>query len=97
MRLVRAAPSCLCLALTTHNNQQQPNQPYTYARTPNRVVASVDFDGLGAADHSPVGVLLLSLGAPDDPDDVEPYLANVFADPELLSLPPPLAPVRPRR
>ena len=31
----------------------------------------VDFDTLGAADNSPVGVLLLSVGAPETADDVE--------------------------
>mmetsp|Transcript_11380 Transcript_11380/g.19105 ORF Transcript_11380/g.19105 Transcript_11380/m.19105 type:complete len:477 (+) Transcript_11380:28-1458(+) len=48
----------------------------------------VDFDALGAADHGPVGVLLLSVGSPETPDDVEEYLYNVFCDPEILTLPP---------
>jgi len=52
---------------------------------------SVEFDGLGSADFSPVGVLLLSVGSPGTPDDVEEYLYNVFRDPEILTLPPALA------
>ncbi|GAB4213909.1 MAG: ferrochelatase [Synechococcales cyanobacterium] len=33
------------------------------------------------------GVLLLNLGGPDTLDDVQPFLYNLFADPELLRLP----------
>jgi ferrochelatase len=43
-----------------------------------------------ANDASPVGVLLLSVGAPASADDVEEYLYNVFCDPEILTLPPAL-------
>ena len=43
-----------------------------------------------ANDASPVGVLLLSVGAPATADDVEEYLYNVFCDPEILTLPPAL-------
>ena len=34
-----------------------------------------------------VGVLLLNLGGPDTLDDVEPFLFNLFADPEIIRLP----------
>jgi len=34
-----------------------------------------------------VGVLLLNLGGPDTLDDVEPFLYNLFADPEIIRLP----------
>lgn len=47
-----------------------------------------DFDSLGSADHSTVGILLLSVGAPETCDDVEEYLYNVFCDPEIMTLPP---------
>ena len=47
-----------------------------------------EFETLGEADHGPVGVLLLSVGAPETPDDVEEYLYNVFCDPEIRTLPP---------
>jgi len=53
--------------------------------------ANVEFDQLSVADHGPVGVLLLSVGAPETPDDVEEYLYNVFCDPEIRTLPPALA------
>lgn len=34
-----------------------------------------------------VGVLLLNLGGPDQPDDVRPFLYNLFSDPEIIRLP----------
>eukprot|EP00887_Chlorella_sp_A99_P000003 scaffold16.g3.t1 len=35
-----------------------------------------------------VGVLLLNLGGPDTLDDVQPFLYNLFADPDIIRLPP---------
>ena len=52
---------------------------------------SAEFDALQNADHGSVGVLLLSVGAPGTPDDVEEYLYNVFCDPEIRTLPPALS------
>jgi len=52
---------------------------------------SVEFDALNDVDVGPVGVLLLSVGAPATPDDVEEYLYNVFCDPEIRTLPPALS------
>ncbi|KAJ4748533.1 Ferrochelatase [Rhynchospora pubera] len=34
-----------------------------------------------------VGVLLLNLGGPDNLDDVQPFLYNLFADPDIIRLP----------
>jgi ferrochelatase len=34
----------------------------------------------------PLGVVLLNLGGPDSPDAVEPFLRNLFADPEVIQL-----------
>jgi ferrochelatase len=34
-----------------------------------------------------VGVLLLNLGGPDRPEDVRPFLFNLFSDPEIIRLP----------
>ncbi len=49
-----------------------------------------------APPHSPqlpglekVGVLLLNLGGPDTLEDVQPFLYNLFADPDIIRLPPP--------
>jgi ferrochelatase len=41
-----------------------------------------------------VGVLLLNLGGPETGDDVEGFLYNLFADPDIIRLPGPLAPLQ---
>ena len=53
------------------------------------------FPGNLAADNPPafdvkVGVLLLNLGGPETLDDVQPFLYNLFADPDIIRLPAPL-------
>lgn len=47
-------------------------------------------DGAGAVAEERVGVLLLNLGGPETLDDVQPFLYNLFADPDIIRLPPPL-------
>ncbi|KAL4447852.1 hypothetical protein ABPG75_005071 [Micractinium tetrahymenae] len=42
----------------------------------------------GAVQQERVGVLLLNLGGPDTLDDVQPFLYNLFADPDIIRLPP---------
>ena len=42
-----------------------------------------------AAGQERVGVLLLNLGGPDSLDDVQPFLYNLFADPDIIRLPAP--------
>jgi ferrochelatase len=55
------------------------------------VKPSVDISKLvaraGPLKQETVGVLLLNLGGPDTLDDVEPFLYNLFSDPEIFSLP----------
>ena len=34
-----------------------------------------------------MGVLLLNLGGPETLDDVQPFLYNLFADPDIIRLP----------
>lgn len=43
------------------------------------------------AEETKVGVLLLNLGGPETGDDVEEFLYNLFADPDIIRLPGPLA------
>jgi len=43
---------------------------------------------------SKVGILLLNLGGPEKNDDVEGFLYNLFADPDIIRLPAPLAPLQ---
>jgi ferrochelatase len=35
-----------------------------------------------------LGIILLNLGGPDSPSAVEPFLRNLFADPDVIQLPP---------
>eukprot|EP00803_Ostreobium_quekettii_P008227 evm.model.scf_638.1 EVM.evm.TU.scf_638.1 scf_638:10323-14473(+) len=42
-----------------------------------------------------LGVLLLNLGGPECLDDVRPFLYNLFADPDIIRLPAPLAFLQP--
>ena len=39
-------------------------------------------------DTERVGVLLLNLGGPETLSDVQPFLYNLFADPDIIRLPP---------
>jgi ferrochelatase len=41
-----------------------------------------------------VGVLLLNLGGPEKTEDVEGFLYNLFADPDIIRLPKPLSPLQ---
>ena len=41
-----------------------------------------------AAPDDCVGVLLLNLGGPETLEDVQPFLYNLFADPDIIRLPP---------
>lgn len=41
-----------------------------------------------------VGVLMLNLGGPETVDDVEGFLYNLFADPDIIRLPGPLSPLQ---
>ena len=69
----------------------QPPLPPPRVTTPamKLVAEAIEFDEAGTfVDQSPVGVLLLSVGAPETPEDVEQYLYNVFTDPEIRTLPP---------
>jgi ferrochelatase len=42
--------------------------------------------GLGT--QTPLGIVLLNLGGPDSLEAVEPFLRNLFADPDVIQLPP---------
>eukprot|EP00892_Ulva_mutabilis_P010467 jgi/Ulvmu1/7793/UM004_0022.1 len=47
-------------------------------------------DGKASVGNELVGVMLLNLGGPDTLDDVQPFLYNLFADPDIIRLPPSL-------
>lgn len=44
-------------------------------------------NGTSQVDEERVGVLLLNLGGPETLDDVQPFLYNLFADPDIIRLP----------
>lgn len=44
-------------------------------------------DAAAPAGTDTVGVLLLNLGGPDKLEDVQPFLYNLFADPDIIRLP----------
>jgi len=49
---------------------------------------SIDWNSqIRKAEDERVGVLLLNLGGPETLDDVEPFLFNLFADPDIIRLP----------
>ncbi|KAG1667519.1 hypothetical protein FOA52_013709 [Chlamydomonas sp. UWO 241] len=72
-----AAPPCRVVAPSTPSTLFTPGAP-----TPSTPPTP------GSTDT--VGVLLLNLGGPDKLDDVQPFLYNLFADPEIIRLPEPL-------
>ncbi|KAM3710173.1 hypothetical protein ACJW31_01G008600 [Castanea mollissima] len=49
--------------------------------------SGVDVESNSHATEERVGVLLLNLGGPDTLDDVQPFLFNLFADPDIIRLP----------
>jgi len=53
-----------------------------------------DNDNDDAVQDVKVGVLMLNLGGPEKTEDVEGFLYNLFADPDIIRLPPPLAPLQ---
>ena len=48
---------------------------------------AMEADTVNGVANGRVGVLLLNLGGPDTLDDVEPFLYNLFSDPEIVTLP----------
>jgi len=51
-------------------------------------------DVKGTDDDLKVGILLLNLGGPETVEDVEGFLYNLFADPDIIRLPGPLSPLQ---
>eukprot|EP00977_Amphora_coffeiformis_P029148 scaffold39028_cov191-Amphora_coffeaeformis.AAC.1 len=66
-----------------YNNKNNNFQP---------VVSSVS---PGSAEFPKVGILLLNLGGPETLEDVEGFLYNLFADPDIIRLPKPIQALQP--
>ena len=86
----------------SHNVLRSQTNPWRLKETCRRVeVASIssDFriqddptDGIGVESElnlkeDTIGVLLLNLGGPETLEDVQPFLYNLFADPDIIRLP----------
>eukprot|EP00271_Cylindrocystis_brebissonii_P006159 TRINITY_DN18783_c0_g1_i1.p1 TRINITY_DN18783_c0_g1~~TRINITY_DN18783_c0_g1_i1.p1 ORF type:complete len:579 (+),score=120.35 TRINITY_DN18783_c0_g1_i1:481-2217(+) len=63
-----------------------PSNPRRPFRGP-PAAAAAQRDGGGRASKDRVGVLLLNLGGPETLADVQPFLFNLFADPDIIRLP----------
>lgn len=55
--------------------------------TVSETVSGSGLEQQGGEGGEKVGVLLLNLGGPDTLDDVQPFLFNLFADPDIIRLP----------
>lgn len=49
----------------------------------------------GTGPGEPIAIILMSYGTPDGQEAVEPYLLNIFSDPDLMTLPWFMTPFRP--
>ncbi|CAN6480147.1 unnamed protein product [Victoria cruziana] len=90
----RRTNSCI-----NHKNCSSWLEPYSLLEgkeTPGRYSSYVKaFVATGAKDsdkkllvaNEKIGVLLLNLGGPETLDDVQPFLFNLFADPDIIRLP----------
>ena len=68
-----------------------PSRPPRAAISRNAAVAELPVQTPAKTDEGPIAVLLLNLGGPETSEDVEPFLYNLFADPDIIRLPPALA------
>lgn len=65
-------------------------RPRPHHRTPTELGATLPPTAAADDDAAPsprLGVLLLNLGGPENPQDVEAFLYNLFADPDIIRLP----------
>ncbi|XP_042020792.1 ferrochelatase-2, chloroplastic-like isoform X1 [Salvia splendens] len=64
-------------------------QPIKHSTRPGAVVTSGSQETSTPAlvGNEKIGVLLLNLGGPETLDDVQPFLFNLFADPDIIRLP----------
>ncbi|CAL9051168.1 unnamed protein product, partial [Musa banksii] len=65
---------------------------YNQSRRTNYSAEACTYDGkvlsnASSAAQERVGVLLLNLGGPETLNDVQPFLFNLFADPDIIQLP----------
>jgi Ferrochelatase len=83
---VRQRPSYLRMAASAHGDSAGK----TVAAAATAVAAGSPLPALVSPfeQTAKVGVLLLNLGGPERAEDVAPFLYNLFADPDIIRLPP---------
>lgn len=79
----RAAVRCAALSTGVSRSSQQPSSPHSSSDSGAGPPASA----ARPMQHDKVGVLLLNLGGPEKLEDVQPFLYNLFADPDITRLP----------
>eukprot|EP00471_Norrisiella_sphaerica_P005389 CAMPEP_0184481166 /NCGR_PEP_ID=MMETSP0113_2-20130426/2692_1 /TAXON_ID=91329 /ORGANISM="Norrisiella sphaerica, Strain BC52" /LENGTH=475 /DNA_ID=CAMNT_0026860101 /DNA_START=166 /DNA_END=1593 /DNA_ORIENTATION=- len=79
--------------LSQLGNSQQSNRKKIHSSVTANMDQSEAEPQLEAAE--PLGVLLLNLGGPETLEDVEPFLYNLFADPDIIRLPSALKSLQP--
>ena len=81
----------ICLALVTAASALTPARPPRAAVSRQAAVADLPTSVTTKTVEGPIAVMLLNLGGPETSEDVEPFLYNLFADPDIIRLPPALA------
>ncbi|RRT49192.1 hypothetical protein B296_00035566 [Ensete ventricosum] len=87
--------SCLSSDVGKRKFAKQTHMPVTkhnQSRRTNYSAEACTYDGkvlstASSAAQERVGVLLLNLGGPETLNDVQPFLFNLFADPDIIRLP----------
>lgn len=92
---VKPHPSCSSLlASTTIDSMPGSGSSGNYAGTTYTNTNSNSNSKSKAKEEVKVGVLMLNLGGPEKTQDVEGFLYNLFADPDIIRLPGPLSPLQ---
>lgn len=69
------------------SNHKRSSKAYSSSSEALLTSTSQASQGTILVDNERVGVLLLNLGGPETLDDVQPFLFNLFADPDIIRLP----------
>ncbi|CAD6248494.1 unnamed protein product [Miscanthus lutarioriparius] len=85
LQLAANGSSCLAYRSPVLKNQWNLSASSSSA---NAVTTFDDDEGVSTSvNEEKIGVLLLNLGGPETLDDVQPFLFNLFADPDIIRLP----------
>ncbi|CAL9085569.1 unnamed protein product [Musa textilis] len=90
LSMCRRSTSVCCIKCTFHSSDNGLQETDKSLELPS--FSSSTYDGkvlstASSAARERFGVLLLNLGGPETLNDVQPFLFNLFADPDILQLP----------